>query len=158
MAGYLDHYGAGEERREKRIKLLVITALAVVIAAGVLYFIFKNYRQERQVNRFFDLLAHQDYQAAYALWGCSAATPCRDYQFPAFLQDWGPQSEHANPKSFHISKTRSCGSGVIVTVDSSGDSSGDSSKGANKQEDKLWVQRDDLTLGFSPLPGCPAGP
>src|ERR1039458_9988696 len=56
MAGYLDHYGAGEERREKRIKRLVLTAVAVVIAAGVLFFIFKNYRQERQVNRFFDLL------------------------------------------------------------------------------------------------------
>src|ERR1022692_1833745 len=148
MAGYLDHYGAGEERREKRIKRLVLTAVAVVIAAGVLFFIFKNYRQERQVNRFFDLLARQDYQPAYALWGCTAANPCRDYQFTEFMKDWGPQSEHADPKSFHIAKTRSCGSGVIVTVASNKDSN----KGSNKQEDKLWVQRDDLTIGFSPLP------
>jgi hypothetical protein len=148
MAGYLDHYGAGEERRERRIKRLVLTAVTVVIAAGVLFFIFKNYRQERQVNRFFDLLAHRDYQAAYALWGCTPVSPCRDYQFTAFMQDWGPQSEHADPKSFHIAKTRSCGSGVIVTVDS---------KGPNKHEDKLWVQRDDLSIGFSPLPGCPPG-
>jgi hypothetical protein len=66
------------------------------------------------------------------------------------MKDWGPQSEHADAKSFHITKTRSCGSGVIVTVDSN--------KGANPQEDKLWVQRDDLTIGFSPLPGCPPGP
>ena len=148
MAGYLDHYGAGEERREKTIKRLVLTAVVVVIAAGVLFLIFKNYRQERQVNRFLGLLSRQDYQAAYALWGCTAANPCRDYQFAEFMKDWGPQSEHADPKSFHITKTRSCGSGVIVTVDS---------KGANQQEDKLWVQRDDLTIGFSPLPGCPAG-
>jgi hypothetical protein len=154
MAGYLDHYGAGEERREKRIKRLVLTAVAVVIAAGVLFFIFKNYRQERQVNRFFDLLARQDYQPAYALWGCTAANPCRDYQFTEFMKDWGPQSEHADPKSFHIAKTRSCGSGVIVTVASNKDSN----KGSNKREDKLWVQRDDLTIGFSPLPGCPPGP
>ncbi|MGA3040018.1 MAG: hypothetical protein ABSF54_04410 [Bryobacteraceae bacterium] len=149
MAGYLDHYGAGEERREKRIKRLVLTVLAVVVAAGVLFLIFKNYRQERQVHRFFDLLARQDYQSAYALWGCTAANPCRDYPFTAFMQDWGPQSEHADPKSFHITKTRACGSGVIVTVDSD--------KSSNKQEDKLWVQRDDLTIGFSPLPGCPPG-
>jgi hypothetical protein len=148
MAGYLDHYGAGEERREKLIKRLVLTAVVVVVAAGVMFLVFKNYRQERQVNRFFDLLARQDYQTAYTLWGCTAANPCRDYQFPEFMKDWGPQSEHADPKSFHITKTRSCGSGVIVTVNS---------KGANKQEDKLWVQRDDLILGFSPLPGCPAG-
>jgi len=149
MAGYLDHYGAGEERREKTIKRLVLTAVVVVIAAGVLFLIFKNYRQERQVNRFLGLLSRQDYQAAYALWGCTAANPCRDYQFTEFMKDWGPQSEHADPKSFHITKTRSCGSGVIVTVDSG--------KSANQQEDKLWVQRDDLTIGFSPLPGCPAG-
>jgi hypothetical protein len=149
MAGYLDHYGAGEERREKTIKRLVLTAVVVVIAAGILFLIFKNYRQERQVNRFFGLLSRQDYQAAYGLWGCTAANPCRDYQFTEFMKDWGPQSEHADPKSFHITKTRSCGSGVIVTVDSG--------KGANRQEDKLWVQRDDLTIGFSPLPGCPAG-
>ena len=148
MAGYLDHYGAGEERREKTIKRLVLTAVVVVIAAGVLFLIFKNYRQERQVNRFYGLLSRQDYQAAYVLWGCTAANPCRDYQFTEFMKDWGPQSEHGDAKSFHITKTRSCGSGVIVTVDS---------KGANQQEDKLWVQRDDLTIGFSPLPGCPAG-
>ena len=149
MAGYLDHYGAGEERREKTIKRLVLTAVVVVIAAGVLFLIFKNYRQERQVNRFYGLLSRQDYQAAYVLWGCTAANPCRDYQFTEFMKDWGPRSEHADAKSFHITKTRSCGSGVIVTVDSG--------KGANQQEDKLWVQRDDLTIGFSPLPGCPAG-
>jgi hypothetical protein len=149
MAGYLDNYGAGEERREKTIKRLVLITITVIVAAGILFFIFKNYRQERQVNRFLDLLAHQDYQAAYALWGCTAANPCRDYQFAAFMQDWGPQSEHADPKAYHITKTRSCGSGVIVTVDSTK---------ANKQEDKLWVQRSDLTIGFSPLPGCPALP
>lgn len=146
MAGYLDTYGAGEERREKTIKRLVLTIVVLAIVTGVLYFIFKNYRQERQVNRFFGLLEAKDYQAAYALWGCTASSPCRDYPFTSFMQDWGPQSEHSNPRSLHITKTRSCGSGVIVTVDSD-----------KKQEDKLWVQRDDLTIGFSPLPGCPPG-
>ncbi len=147
MAGYLDQYGAGEERREKIIKWLVAGALAAAIAGGVLYFLFKNYRQERQVRRFFELMAQQDYKAAYALWGCTDEQPCRDYQFPEFMKDWGPQSERADAKSYHITKSRSCGSGVIITVDS----------GKNQQE-KLWVQRGDLTIGFSPLPGCPASP
>jgi hypothetical protein len=35
---------------------------------------------------------------------------------------------------------------VILTVDV-----------GNNQEEKLWVERDDLTIGFSPWPGCPAG-
>jgi hypothetical protein len=146
MAGYLDHYGAGEERRERIRKWIVLSLVAALIVGGTLYFIFKDYREERQVNRFFDLLARQNFQAAYGLFGC--ATPCRDYPFTEFMKDWGPQSPHADAKAFHVTKSRSCGSGVIVTVDSR-------NKG---QEDKLWVQRDDLTIGFSPLPGCPPSP
>ncbi len=73
MAGYLDHYGAGEERREKLIKRVVLTAVVVIIAAGVLFLIFKNYRQERQVNRFFDLLAGA--RIIRRLTACGAAPP-----------------------------------------------------------------------------------
>jgi hypothetical protein len=42
--------------------------------------------------------------------------------------------------------SRSCGSGVILTLDFN-----------KKRQDKLWVQRDDLTLSFPPecAPGCP---
>ncbi len=145
MAGYLDNYGAGEEQREKLIKRVALATLVVVIAAGVLYFIFKNYRQERQVKNFIALLERGDYKAAYALWGCTDANPCRDYPFNEFMKDWGPQSPHSDPKVLHITKSRSCGSGVIITLD------------GKNQEDKLWVQRSDLTIGFSPLPGCPPG-
>ncbi len=61
----------------------------------------------------------------------------------SFMQDWGPG--RANVSNFRITRSRSCGSGVILTVDFG--------KG---REEKLWVQRDDLTIGFSPLQGCPA--
>ena len=60
------------------------------------------------------------------------------------MKDWGPNSTRATGHT--IPKSRSCGSGVIVTVDS----------GPN-QEDALWVQRSDLTIGFSPYPVCQAG-
>jgi hypothetical protein len=146
MAGYLDQYGAGDERREKLTRRVVLIVVLVVIVGGALYFIFKNYRQERQVQNFLALLARRDYKAAYAMWGCTDANPCRDYPFTEFMKDWGPQSQHADVQSLHITKTRSCGSGVIVTLDSS-----------KNLEDKLWVQRSDLTIGFSPLPGCPPG-
>jgi hypothetical protein len=69
----------------------------------------------------------------------------RGYPFDAFMKDWGPQGGHPDVSNFRIAKSRSCGSGVILTVDF-----------GNNQEEKLWVQRDDLTIGFSPLPGCPA--
>ena|ERR1044071_1645661 len=144
MAGYLDQYGAGEERREKTIKYVVVSLVALAILGGVLYFFFHNYPQERQAKRFFSLLEAHDYNGAYNLWVRTDADR-RGYPFDAFMRDWGPQGGHPDVSSFHISRSRSCGSGVILTIDF-----------GNSQQEKLWVQREDLTIGFSPLPGCPA--
>jgi hypothetical protein len=144
MAGYLDQYGAGEEQRIRTIKIVAVAAVLLVVAAGVLFFVFHNYRQEQQVKRFFDLLEAHKYQDAYNLW-VRTDSDRRGYPFESFMQDWGPESGHRDVSSFRIAKSRSCGSGVILTVDF-----------ANSPQEKLWVQRDDLTIGFSPLPGCPA--
>ena len=142
MAGYLDTYGAGDERRIRIIKTIVWTVVAIIVIGGPLVFIFHNYRQEGQVKTFFRLLGEHNYPAAYALWGCTAKTPCTGYPMSSFLEDWGPQRDTSHAR---ISRSRSCGSGVILTVDMD--------KG---RQEKLWVQRDDLTIGFSPFPGCPA--
>ena len=144
MAGYLDQYGAGDERRAKIIKTLVITAVALVVVGVVLFFVFHNYRQERQAKLFFELLERHDYQAGYALW-VRTDSDRRGYPFEAFLRDWGPQGPHPEVAGYQIVKSRSCGSGVILTVDF-----------PKSPQEKLWVQRDDLSIGFSPLPGCPA--
>lgn len=142
MPGYLDNYGAGEERREKIVKKgLLALAIIIVVGAPLLY-IFHNIRQEGQVKKFFSLLAGKDYKTAYALWGCTDRTPCQGYSMNAFLEDWGPSK--GDPSQAHIAKSKSCGSGVIMTVE------------FGNQEEKLWVQRDNLVLGFSPFPGCPA--
>jgi hypothetical protein len=145
MPGFLDQYGAGDERRGKIIKALVITVVMLVVVGGVLFFVLHNYRQEKQVKVFFDLLERHDYPAAYALW-VHTDSDRRGYPFETFLEDWGPQSSHRDVTSFRISRSRSCGSGVILTVDF----------GNSQQQEKLWVQRDDLTIGYSPLAGCPA--
>jgi len=142
MAGYLDHYGAGEEQREKRIKIAILVLLAAVIVGGTCYWFLKNYRQEHQARVFFEALGRQDFKSAYAMWGCTDSKPCRDYPFAEFMRDWGPQSGKV---AGSVYKSRSCGSGVILTIHY-----------PDKPEDKLWVQRDDLVLGYSPWPGCPA--
>ena len=141
MAGYLDQYGAGDERREKIIKAIVFSLIAVVVIGGPLLFIFHNYRQESQVKKFFRALEGRDYKSAYAIWGCTDAKPCKAYPMADFLRDWG----NRDVSRFHIARSRSCGSGVILTVDFGKD-----------QEEKLWVERGDLSIGFSPFPGCPA--
>ncbi len=144
MSGYLDQYGAGDEKRIRIIKTLVITAVALIVVGGALMFIFHDYRQEQQVKRFFALLEAHNYQSAYSMWVRSDSDR-RGYPFDSFMQDWGPQSTHRDVTDYKIARSRSCGSGVILTVDF-----------GKSQQEKLWVQRDDLTIGFSPLPGCPA--
>lgn len=161
MADYLANYGAGEERREKRIRRLVTAGLIVggVLGLYLLTFhtpileryirlvqILKNHKEENRVQLFLDLLAKQDYKGAYALWGCTDAKPCRDYPLKSFMDDWGPKGAQSASITYHTTKSRSCGSGVILTIDSS-----------NNTEQKLWVEKGDLVIGFSPFEGCYAG-
>jgi hypothetical protein len=146
MPGYFDQYGAGDERRIKIIRTVAISLVSLLVGGGVLFFVFHNYREERQVKQFFASLASHDYKAAYALFGCTDVRPCPQYPAEKFMEDWGPGSGRSDLSNFRISKSRSCGSGVIMTVDF----------GRNHQ-DKLWVERQDMSIGFSPFPGCPAG-
>ena len=146
MAGYLDQYGVGEERREKIIKRVVIAVVVILAVSGLLYVFLHNYPEERQAKRFFALLQARDYKAAYALWGCTEPTAkaCHDYPFTEFMKDWGPDVSPVN--NYDVLDGESCGSGVIVDVD------------AGKAGDKkLWVERDTLFLGFPPFERCPQG-
>jgi hypothetical protein len=160
MAGYLANYGEGEEQREKRIHRLLTIGLIVggVLALYVLTFhtpileryirvvqMLKNRAAEKRVQLFLDLLARQDYKGAYALWGCTDTRPCRDYPFQNFMDDWGSKGAQPAGDVFRTTKSRSCGSGVILTVNS------------KTRQERLWVEKSDLTIGFSPFPGCYAG-
>src|SRR6516165_3699135 len=144
MGAYLEQYGAGDERRGKIIKTLVISMVSLVVAGCVLFFVFHNYREESRVRRFYALLQAKDYKSAYALFGCTDTTPCRYYGFDKFQEDFGPNSGHDDLSNVRISRSRSCGSGVLLTVE----------YGANQQE-KLWVERHDMSIGFPPVQGCP---
>jgi hypothetical protein len=147
MSSYLEEYGAGEEqraRRRKRIKRGSIAAVLLLIVAVVVYAVFKNYPEQRQVNAFVETLRKQDYQAAYRMFGCTETTPCRDYSFPKFMDDWGPKSRHADASSAHIGLSQSCGTGVILRVDYQG-----------AEPVPLWVERNTHVVSFAPWPECP---
>ncbi|MEX2261021.1 MAG: hypothetical protein WD696_03675 [Bryobacteraceae bacterium] len=144
MAGYLDQYGTADARREKVFKYLIVSTIATAIVGGTLFFFLKNYRQEGRVSTFVNLLGQKQYREAYALWGCTEATPCPEYQFEKFMEDWGPDSPNADVSSANVSRSRSCGEGVIVSL-----------RVVSDREEKLWVDRESLAIGFSPWPGCP---
>jgi len=143
MAGYLETYGAGAERRERHTKQLLLILAIILVAGGSFYFWFRNYRETRQAKLFFELLAKKDYKAAYALWGCTDATPCPNYDFSKFMEDWGPESDHSNPSSVEFTRIRGCATGVIVEVNFGGG-----------VIEYLWVDRKTRDLGFAPFPVC----
>jgi hypothetical protein len=144
MPGYLEGYGAGEETREKRIKWIVIGTVLAAILGTVLYFSFRNFRQESAVNHFLDLLRDRNYPDAYRVWGCTSESPCRDYAYPKFLEDWGPKSPHADVASADIDDSDACGTGVVVDV-----------KFPKAEPVPLFVTGKTNTISFAPWPECP---
>lgn len=148
MSSYLEAYGAAEEQRAKRIRLIKNSSIVlgcVIIVALVLYGIFKNYSEERQAQTFLSLLQARNYQGAYRLWGCSDTQPCRDYPFDKFLEDWGPKSPHADASSARLGDSESCGSGVVVPLNYKG----------SQEPVTLWVERNSKIISFAPWPQCP---
>ena len=144
MASYLDRYGEGHEKSAKRNRIIITVALAVILGGGGLYLGLRNYRQKSRIKEFVQLVQKHDYLAAYRLWGCTETKPCPDYAYNKFLTDWGPQSPNAQIASFSITKARSCGSGVIVSVDL-----------GQKREEMFWVEGSEMTIGYSPWQVCP---
>jgi hypothetical protein len=140
MAGFLDEYGAGDERRARIIKMIAVSVAVLVVLTGLLYFLFRNYRQEQQAKRFFQLLEAHSYQAAYDMWTLTDSER-RAYPMSAFLQDWGPQA--MDIRNFTIMDAESCGNAVIVDADLG--AAGDK---------KLWVTRQNLELSFGPSEVC----
>ena len=139
MAGYLDAYGATDARREKTLKWLILGGLGLVVLTVVLYFQFRDFRQERRIGAFLDALRKQDYQSAYLSWGCTEASPCRDYRFEKFLEDWGPNSTHAQANEAKIASTMGCDAGVVADV-----------RFPNTSPVLLWVERNSESVGFFP--------
>jgi hypothetical protein len=140
MAGFLDSsYGVNEARRGRRIKLIVLWCLSTAIVASILFFTFRNWRQEQVVKQFFSLLKQQNYQEAYKLFGCTQETPCKYYPPEKFNEDWGPAGEYKDAGNAKIENEDVCGSGVIFTVEV-----------PKLQPFGLWVESSTNVLGFAP--------
>ena len=147
MSSYLEAYGESEARHEKRVRIVKISSIVLgcaLVVGLILFGIFRNYSEEQQAKKFIELLHTRNYQAAYQLW-CNAANPCPGYPFNKFLEDWGPQSSHANASSTHIGSSESCGSGVVIQIDYKG----------SQEPVPLWVERETKMISFAPYPECP---
>jgi hypothetical protein len=142
MASYLESYGAIEERKARNRKLLkrgLIALVCAIILGLFLYALFHNYSEEQTAKTFLQELRNHEYQQAYRMWGCTEQTPCRDYAFSKFMEDWGPNSAHANEANTKIGMSQSCGDGVLLRIDY-----------AKAQPVLLIVDRATHTLSFAP--------
>ena len=144
MAGYLDQYGAGDERRAKIIKRSILAVVVVLVGVLLPWYLFQNHGEERRVKDFLDLLRKHDYQAAYLTWGCGEPKACSGYPYDRFLEDWGDKSS-ADPRQLHIEDSESCGEGVMLSVRANRD-----------RRDTLWVEKSSKIISFAPTPVCPS--
>jgi hypothetical protein len=144
MPGYLDQYGAGDERRATIIKRIVYVTLAVIILTGVPWYIFENHAQEGRVKDLLAALRKHDYQGAYNAWGCGQPGTCGGYDYNRFLEDWGEKS-NTDTNLLRIEDSESCGSGVMLSV-----------RAARDRKEMLWVETSNGHISFAPVPVCPS--
>jgi hypothetical protein len=139
------HYDTARERRRK-IKIASIVFLALLVAG--LAWMYRNWPEERVVDQFFSALQKQDFESAYGIWMHDPQWKRHPekysaYPFNEFYRDWGPGGEWGLVKSHEVygsATPRGGGSGVIVEVVVNG----------RAEHARLWVQKADKTLTFSP--------
>jgi hypothetical protein len=141
MGTYLQHYGAGEERRNRVIKVTIFSFIGLLIILWILYLVFHNYSEKQAVKRFLTEVNSQDYAQAYADWGCTAVNPCTNYDYKRFLQDWGPDKKTQSP--WKIASVDGCKTFVTVNVQAQG-----------TELQSLGVQRGSKTIMYAPAPEC----
>lgn len=141
MGTYLQQYGAGEERRNRIIKWIILGCVGVVLIAIITYFIFHNYPERHIANQFLTDVNDKNYQRAYGDWGCSSDHPCPNYDYSRFMQDWGPSKNVTPP--WRVQSTDSCKAFLTVNVQAQG-----------SELQSLAVQRADHSLSFAPAPEC----
>jgi hypothetical protein len=144
MAGYLDQYGAGDERRAAIIKRTIYIVVGAIVFTVLPWYLFKNHSQERRVKDFLELVRKHDYPAAYKTWGCDNPKTCDGYPLARFLEDWGEKST-VDLQVLRIEDSESCGNGVMLTVRASRD-----------RQDTLWVEKSTGVISFAPTPVCPS--
>jgi len=142
MAGYLDEFGVKDAQRERRNRRIVISTLLAAIVGVSAFFYFRDWSEERAVDRFLTLLKQQKYQEAYKMW--ETPESAKFYPPEKFTEDWGPMGGYRNAAALKIEDVDTCGTGVVFNVAYPGtDNFG------------LYVDRSTGVISFAPWPRCP---
>lgn len=134
-------------QRERRRNVIIAGIIAAILIVAALVYLYRNWPEERVVDRFFSAVQNKDYEKAYGIWlhdpeWKSHPQKYPQYPFNDFYRDWGPGGEWGLVKSFHIDGSASPkgGSGVVVVV----------TVNDRAEKSRIWVEKKDKTLTFSP--------
>jgi hypothetical protein len=141
MGSYLQGYGVGEERRNTIIKRIIFAVIGVALLGWVAYLVFEDYSEKQVIKKFLAEVNRHDYKDAYASWGCNTSTPCPNYNYSRFLEDWGPAKKVTSP--WKVASVDSCRSFVTVNVQADG-----------AELQSLGVERGARTIMYAPSPEC----
>jgi hypothetical protein len=127
-------------------------ATVIIVAAVVLWYVFRFYPERKVVDSFFRTLVAGDMNGAYRIW-----KPQPSYQMADFLADWGPNGYYGPVKSYniiHTSSPRGSSTSVAVSVAISPYSPlPDASDGEKSRKTRiviLWIDAKDKSLSFPP--------
>lgn len=140
MPGFMDTYGAGEERTIRRAKTAVFTVVAILLLAVAGYLFGRNWKNRQTLDAFFEHVGRKDYVGAHAIWGCSPQTPCRDYNMERFLRDWGPESDFAKAGAARKQTSWNCEGGYMRQYR------------IGQEDVRLFVNDGDRAMSFAPQP------
>jgi hypothetical protein len=136
-----------DEAAERRKKRLVVGVVAALVVLAVLAWVFRYWREERVVNRFFQALEAKDYQTAYGIWMADPEwqqhpQKFTNYPYGEFELDWGPAGEWGEIKKYEIVATGTLkgASGVVVKVRIND----------RAEPARIWVEKSDRSLTFPP--------
>lgn len=136
-----------DPRRERRRRSILAAVIAAAIVVAVFAYLYRNWPEERVVDRFFTAVVNKDFEKAYGIWlhdpnWKQHPQNYPNYTFREFYNDWGPGGEWGIIRSFHVdgSARPKQGSGVVVQV----------TVNDRKEPARIWVEKKDKTLTFSP--------
>ena len=139
---YGDHPTPKKSRALKeRLKVPVGIALVLIFLSGVLYK-YANYKEERRVRQFMEVVQNGQFDSAYQQWDADGRYTMKD-----FLQDWGKDGYYT--KGMHNARiVDSNGKGGAVVVYVGIDSL--------RSPVALLVNKETLKISFSPISKYPS--
>ena len=135
--------------RLRRRKIKIAVTIVVVIVLAALAWMYRNWPEERAVDRFFTALQHNDYETAYGIYfndpgWLQHRQKYSQYTYADFYRDWGPGGEWGLIKSHRIygsANTKGFTSGgVVVEV----------IVNERTEHARMFVQKSDKTLTVYP--------